>query len=139
MFKLLCHDGIQLLNPISYSHTRSLLCFLSHLPILVSFTDHLPRLYIGNVFDSFVELADEKGLVPLEYQDSMRPLQPAFRQLNAAFTGTTTRGWTTPEDQALVQRWGWVRLFSSVRIGQSRIESQLSTLPLPITLLCPEP
>jgi hypothetical protein len=54
----------------------------------------------------FVELADEKGLVPLEYQDSVRPELPVFRRLNAALSGDAPVGWTA-DQAAEAQRCVW--------------------------------
>ena len=45
----------------------------------------------------FEILMDEKGLVPLEYQESMRTHQAALKRLDAAMAGQTP-GWTA--DQA---------------------------------------
>jgi hypothetical protein len=56
--------------------------------------------------NSFVELADEKGLVPLEYHDMVRPELPAFRRLNAALSGDAPVGWTA-DQAAEAQRCVW--------------------------------
>ena len=57
-------------------------------------------------FKRFVELADEKGLVPLEYHDMVRPELPAFRRLNAALSGDAPVGWSANQ-AAEAQRCVW--------------------------------
>ena len=46
----------------------------------------------------FEELIDRRGLVPLEYQDRMRPHQTALKRLDAALKGEAPR-WTAAQAQ----------------------------------------
>ena len=64
------------------------------------------RVCLRGFIISFVELADEKGLVPLEYHDIVRPELPAFRRLNAALSGDAPVGWTA-DQAAEAQRCVW--------------------------------
>ena len=73
---------------------------------MVLFRVSVLRVCLRCFIKRFVELADEKGLVPLEYHDIVRPELPAFRRLNAALSGDAPVGWTA-DQAAEAQRCVW--------------------------------